>query len=192
MFRKRKQERIEKHKNEASLYIQSKYQLSETGKVQYSPRTNIPDAIKKNDAYNADTVSKAMSDFKYDFNARALSSTLENVRSTTFVDCLYVYLRQNDLKDSAVYKAAQIDRRLYSKIKSDKYYKPAKDTAIALAFALKLTLEEAKDLLSRAGYCLSHSNKRDIVIEYFFQANEYDIDTINSVLTELGEKILGK
>lgn len=96
------------------------------------------------------------------------------------------------MRDAEVYKAAQLDRRLFSKIMSDKDYKPAKDTAIAIAIALQLSLEEATDLLSRAGYTFSHSNKKDIIIEYFFRERIYKLDDINEVLFNLGQKIIGR
>ena len=89
------------------------------------------------------------------------------------------------MKDADVYKAAQVDRRLFSKIVSDREYKPAKDTCVAFAFALKLTLPEAEDLLSRAGYTLSHSSKRDVVIEYFFKEHIYNLNDVNGVLYQL-------
>ena len=75
---------------------------------------------------------------------------------------------------------------------SDVNYKPAKDTAIALAFALKLTISDANDLLSRAGYAFSHSDKRDLVIEYFFRKGVFNLTDINIVLDRLGFKLLGK
>ena len=95
-------------------------------------------------------------------------------------------------KNSAIYNAAKMDRRLFSKIMSDRNYKPSKDTAIALVLALHLNLEQAEDLLKRAGYSLSHSNKRDIVIEYFIREEVYDLMVINDVLYKLGEKKIGR
>ena len=91
-----------------------------------------------------------------------------------------------------VYKAAGIDRRLFSKIQNDSEYQPSKDTCIMLALALKLEEDKAKDLLSSAGYSLSKSSKRDLILEYFFRMNEFDIDIVNGVLEKLGVKTLGK
>ena len=96
------------------------------------------------------------------------------------------------MRDSDVYKAANIDRRLFSKIASDRTYKPSKDTCIALALALRLSIDDANDILSRAGYTLSHSSKRDVVIEYFFRERVYDLNDMNEVLYRLGQKPLGR
>ena len=81
---------------------------------------------------------------------------------------------------------------MFSKIVTNRDYKPAKDTAIALALALELTLEEANDLLSRAGYTFSHSNKRDIIIEFFFREKIYNLIDANDILYRLDEKLIGR
>ena len=75
---------------------------------------------------------------------------------------------------------------------SNAEYKPSKDTVIALAFALKLTLKETEDLLARAGYTFSHSNKRDVIIEYFFREGIHNLIDINEVLYRLNQKIIGR
>ena len=117
---------------------------------------------------------------------------LKNSTNRSFVDKLLDYISVKHMRDAEVYKAAQIDRRLFSKIASDRTYKPAKDTCIALSFALQLTLSEANDILSRAGYALSHSSKRDIIIEYFFRERIYNLNDINDVLFRLEEKTIGR
>ena len=85
-----------------------------------------------------------------------------------------------------------MDRKLFSKIVSNRNYKPSKDTAIALILALRLNLDEANDMLARAGYVFSHSSKRDIIIEYFIREKIYNIDDINEVLYKLDQKVIGK
>ena len=86
------------------------------------------------------------------------------------------------MKDPDVYKKANVDRKLFSKIKNDKDYRPKKTTALAFAFALELSLDETLDLIGRAGYTLSHSSKFDVIIEYFLQEEIYDLYTINETL----------
>ena len=119
-------------------------------------------------------------------------SALDKNINMSFVDKMLDYIDKKQLRDSAVYKAAQVDRRLFSKIVTDRNYKPAKDTCMSLIFALHLNLEETNDLLSRAGYTLSHSSKRDIVLEYFIKEKVYNLNDINEILYRLGQKTLGR
>ena len=111
---------------------------------------------------------------------------------TTFVDKLLSYSREKDMSSAAIYRAAGIDRRLYSKIISDRYYKPSKDTAIAIALALHLDLKQTTELLGLAGYTLSNWNKRDVIIEYFINERIYKLVYINEVLYCLNQKIIGR
>ena len=150
------------------------------------------DALKLDDTFSTSAVATAMRKYNFSTGVDALLRDLDKATNKTFVDALIAHINKKGLRDSEVYKAAQIDRRLFSKIMSDRQYKPSKDTAIAIALALRLTLSEATDMLSRAGYTFSHSNKKDIIVEYFFRERIYKLDDINEVLYNLGQKIIGR
>ena len=93
--------------------------------------------------------------------------------------------------DVEVYKKANLDRRLFSKIRSNKGYMPSKRTILALAIALELSLDETNDLLKRAGYTLSHSQVSDVIVEYFILQGQYDIYAVNEVLFRYDQPLLG-
>ena len=174
-----------------------KYSLSEDTDEQdvlYSLRDDedTNDALKLDDTFSTSAVATAMRKYNFSTGVDALLRDLDKATNKTFVDALIAHINKKGLRDSEVYKAAQIDRRLFSKIMSDRQYKPSKDTAISIALALRLTLSEATDMLSRAGYTFSHSNKKDIIVEYFFRERIYKLDDINEVLYNLGQKIIGR
>lgn len=122
---------------------------------------------------------------------RSLKNLMEHL-DETFSQMLLRLIDERGLKDSAVYKKANIDRRHFSKIKNDINYAPNKKTVLAFAIALELSLDETKDLLMRAGFAFSSSSKFDVIICFFIENGEYDIFEINEVLFAYQQPLLGE
>ena len=175
--------------------INDKYEVgtptTEEG-VKYSRRHSTVSWNYQLDFYDMEEIANYLSKLTPVSDTSKVLEALDEKSNASFVDALCAYINDKNIKDADLYKAANIDRRLFSKMMSDKDYTPSKDTAIALGFALKLTLSEFNDLLARAGYILSHSVRRDIIIEYFIRDRIYNLVIINEVLERLDQKPIGR
>ena len=108
-----------------------------------------------------------------------------------FTETLLNLIDQSGKKDSEIYKKANISKQHFSKNRNNPHYKPTKPTAIALALALELDMEQSKDLIGRAGYALTNSSKFDLIIQYFIEQGNYNVIEINMALYEFDQSLLG-
>ena len=109
----------------------------------------------------------------------------------TFSEALLKLIDAKGISDVTAYKKSNIDRKLFSKIRSNKKYSPTKRTVLAFTVGLGLSVEEADDLMARAGYAFSPCHKRDLIVLWFLENQNYDINQVNAALFDYDQELLG-
>lgn len=180
VFEKQSFELSEKLFKSVSSYIDANY---------VSDKMNLEYGTSKLRRFDYEEMLLRESSYEITLKIPNLDGMLNNL-DKGFSETLLYLIDRAGKKDSEIYKKANVDRKLFSKIRNNADYRPSKATAIAFAIALELSMDETDDLLARAGIVLSQSNKFDVIVRYFIENKKYDIFELNSVLFEFDQPLI--
>ncbi len=188
---------LDKNEMDVYLVVYDRVAFEISGKLFENVRSFIDERLcvetRRLDGWDSEFVSSMREEANFCKAAEYSKKSLKELvgkKTETFSEMLFRLIDEKKMTDVEVYKRANIDRKLFSKMRK-KDYVPKKHTVIALAIALRLNFDEAKDLLKRAGYAFSECSKFDVIIEYFIENGEYDIFEINETLFYFEQPLLG-
>ena len=199
-------ERLERIRNGIDFYLEQAFQVNATSSAQVPVQTaekigawrdsekeisfGIPAQLQRKESRKTETIP-IPGFLRKNSSYKGIDKVLDQ-KKESFSELLLRMIDEKGLKDSDVYKNANIDRRLFSKIRGDVNYMPSKKTAISFCLALQLEMDEAEELLEAAGYSFSRSARFDLIIRYLIENKEYNIHFVNIVLDDYGEGTLSK
>lgn len=193
------QKEINKIVQNLQKYLSENILLKEDGSIRHIKFLDNAESKKRSliqESFAKCSVFRNYSDFDnvleestFDFIQNKIKNLFSNTEST-FQERLFEIIRERKIDEVELYTKAQITKQTFSKIRSNRDYKPTKNTAFLLVLALNLNLEEAGNLLSRAGIAFSPSDKFDLAIKFFIENKIYDIFEINEILMQSGIKTL--
>ena len=175
----------EKVKDEYPGFCGSMAKTDVAGSDESEPERTIRVASIRPDQFISDAMCEASCK-----SQKSLDDVVNNL-DKTFMEMVFTFADERGMTDVEVRKRANLDRKAFSKLKCGTSKNPSKSTALAFAVALRLNLDDTKDLLSRAGYALSPCSKQDLIVQYFIEHEVYDIYAINIALFDHGETYLG-